>query len=325
MSFHSVLVLGGSGFIGGHVVAKLAETDWRVVVVTRHYEHAKHLLEVPTVEDVIEADIHHDETLRSLLRGQNAIINLVGILHSHPGTPYGPEFAKAHVELPRRIVAAAAKMGVHRYLHMSALGARLDAPSMYLRSKAAGEGAAFAEPSVATTAFRPSVVFGEGDHFLNMFAKLEKFLPVVPLARPGAKFQPVFVEDVARAFVNALLDPRTIGRVYELAGPNVYTLRELVRMAGVYSGHPRPVIGLPDAFARMQAMVLEHLPGEPLMTRDNLDSMSVDNVAMAPIAPELGIVPTPLEAIAPYYLSGNPVAGKSAHSGANAANRYPPH
>jgi NADH dehydrogenase len=318
MAFHSVLVLGGSGFIGGHVIAKLAETDWRVVIVTRHYEHAKHLLEAPSVEDVVEADIHDHGTLHRLLLGQDAVINLVGILHSRPGTPYGPDFAKVHVDLPRRIVAAAAATGVRRYLHMSALGAHPEAPSMYLRSKAAGERAALAEPSVATTVFRPAVVFGEGDHFLNMFARLERYLPVVPLAQPEAKFQPVFVEDVAHAFVNALPNPHTAGKVYELAGPKVYTLRELVKMAGAYSGHPRPVIGLPDAFARMQAAVLEHLPGEPLLTRDNLDSMSVDNVSAAPFGPELGIEPTPLEAIAPYYLAGQP-----AHTGVRAVHLPP--
>jgi NADH dehydrogenase len=304
MAFRSVLVIGGSGFIGGHVIAKLAATEWRIVVPTRHYESAKHLLELPNVEDVIEADVHDDATLARLVHGQNAIINLVGILHSRPGDPYGPDFAKAHVELPRRIVAACVANGVQRYLHMSALGAGKDAPSMYLRSKADGEAAAFSHPAVHATAFRPSVVFGDGDHFLNLFAALEKFLPLLPLARADARFQPIHVEDVAQAFVNALDNERTIGKVFELAGPQVYTLRELAKLAGVYSGHPRPVIGLPESLARLQAMVMEHLPGAPLMTRDNLDSMSIDNVASAPVDPELGITPTALEAVAPYYLSG---------------------
>lgn len=313
MDYHSVLVIGGSGFIGSHIVAKLAQTDWRVVVPTRHYENARHLLELPEVEDVIEADVHDDATLNRLIHGHTAVINLVGILHSRWGNPYGPDFAKAHVELPKRIVAACVANGVHRYLHMSALGADRNGPSMYLRSKADGEAMAFSNPALATTVFRPAVVFGDQDRFLNMFARLEKFLPMMLLARADAKFQPVYVEDVAQAFVHALLNDRTIGKVYELAGPKVYTLRELVKLAGIYTGHPRPVIGLPDPLARLQALIMEHMPGGPLITRDNLDSMKVDNVATGPIDPELGITPTELEAVAPYYLTGQkPHAGVEA-------------
>ncbi|MEN3366501.1 MAG: hypothetical protein V7606_3775 [Burkholderiales bacterium] len=318
MAIRTVLVLGGSGFIGGHVLAKLQETDWRVVVATRHYEHAKHLLELPTVEDVVEADVHDDAALNRLMFGIDAVINLVGILHSRPGDPYGPDFARAHVELPRRIVAACAANGVHRYLHMSALGAATDGPSMYLRSKGDGEAAAFSNPALNTTAFRPSVVFGDNDRFLNLFASMERFLPVMLVASADTKFQPVYVEDVAQAFVYTLDNERTFGHVYELAGPKVYTLRELVRLAGVYTGHPRPVIGLPESLGRMQAMLLEHLPGEPLMTRDNLDSMKVDSVASAPVDPELGISLTPLEAVAPYYLTG-----QKPHSGVQAVHIRP--
>jgi uncharacterized protein YbjT (DUF2867 family) len=319
MAFHSILVLGGSGFIGGHVIAKLALTDWRVVVPTRHFEDAKHLLELPPVDDVIEADVHDDATLNQLVHGQAAVINLVGILHSRPGSPYGPDFAKAHVELPRRVVAACVANGVPRYLHMSALGAAKNAPSMYLRSKADGEVAAFSQHVLATTVFRPSVVFGEGDHFLNLFASLQKFLPVMLLAGADAKFQPVYVEDVAQAFVDALINEKTIGKVCELAGPKIYTLRELVKLAGLYSGHPRPVIGLPESVARMQALLMEHLPGRPLMSRDNLDSMKVDNVASGPIDPELWIdEPTALEAVAPYYLTG-----QKPHTGVDVVHTRP--
>jgi len=315
MAYRSVLVIGGSGFIGTHLVSKLAVEEAHVIVPVRHYESAKHLFELPLVEDVIEADVHDDAVLHRLIRGQDAIINLVGILHSRPGSPYGPDFARAHVELVQRIVACCAANGVRRYLHMSALGAAKDAPSMYLRSKAAGEEAAFSQPSVATTVFRPAVVFGEGDHFLNMFATLEKFLPVMPLAAADAKFQPIYVEDVVQAFCAALINDRTIGKTYELAGPSVYTLRQLVKLAGMYSGHPRPVIGLPDALGRLQAAVMEHMPGETLLSRDNLDSMKVDNVAETPIDPELGIEPTMLESVAPYFLSG-----KTPHAPAKATH-----
>jgi NADH dehydrogenase len=161
-------------------------------------------------------------------------------------------------------------------------------------------------------------VFGDGDHFLRLFAALERFLPVMLLAGADAKFQPVYVEDVARAFVNALDNERTVGHVYELAGPQVYTLRELVKLAGAYTGHPRPVIGLPESMARFQAMVMEHLPGEPLLTRDNLDSMKIDSIASGPIDPQLGIIPTALEAVAPYYL-----AGKKPHGGVDTVHIHP--
>lgn len=303
MEHSSVLVAGGSGFIGCHVVHDLASLGRHVIVPTRRIEHAKHLQILPTVE-VVVADLFDDVQLRRLVRQVDAVINLVGILHSRPpvgSAPYGPDFSHVHVELPKRLVGACADEGVHRFIHVSALGADQNAPSMYLRSKAAGEAAALSQPSVATTIFRPSVVFGEQDHFLNLFASVQKRLPVMPLACPDAKFQPVYVEDVARALVQALDDRRTAGKVIELAGPKVYTLRELVELAGRYAGHPRPVIDLPDGMGRMQAWMMEHLPGRILLSRDNLDSMKIDNVASQPPYPGLQL--TPLEAVAPRYLS----------------------
>lgn len=307
MKQRSVLIVGGSGFIGSHIIAKLAATGWRVTVSTRRYAHAVHLLPLPVVDEVIEANVHEDAALDRLVRGKEAVINLVGILHgraSRSEPRYGPEFARAHVGLPKRIMTACARHGVPRYLHMSALGADRHGPSMYLRSKADGEDAAFSNPTVGTTVFRPSVVFGDQDRFLNRFAALQRVLPVMPIGAADAKFQPVYVEDVAKAFVLALEDDRSIGHVFELAGPHIYTLRELVRLAGVYSGHPRPVIALPGPLARLQALLLEHMPGGPLMSRDNLDSMKVDNVASTSMTDELGIEPTALEAVAPYYLRG---------------------
>jgi NADH dehydrogenase len=276
-----------------------------IVVPTRHEAHAMHLM--PLGVDIVEADVHDDATVRRLVAGHDAVINLVGILHSHHGTPYGPEFRRAHVELPRRIVAACAAAGVPRYLHMSALGADRHGASMYQRSKADGELAAASQPAVAATIFRPSVVFGPEDNFLNMFARLQRHLPLVPLASAGARFQPVYVGDVAEAYVRALLEPHTRNQIYELGGPGIYTMAELVRLAGRYSGHPRPVFALPDALARLQAGFFELLPGTPLITRDNLDSMKTDNVVHASngvlTAEALGIKLTPLESVAPQYLA----------------------
>lgn len=304
MEHYSVLVTGGSGFIGSHVVAHLARIGRRVLVPTRRLERAKHLQVFPTVE-VVQASPYDDAALSRLLRKVDAVINLVGILHSRParhGEPYGPDFAKAHVELPKRLVAACAANGVHRLLHVSALGADPDGPSMYQRSKAAGEAAVLSEPSVAATIFRPSVVFGEEDHFLNLFAALQKRFPFMPLASADARFQPIYVEDVASAIVTSLDNMKTAGKIIELAGPKVYTLRELVELSGRYSGHPRPVISLPESLGRLQAWFMEHMPGGPLMSRDNLDSMKVDNIASRSMDPVLSLVPVPLEVVAPKYL-----------------------
>jgi NADH dehydrogenase len=264
---------------------------------------------MPLGVDIVQADPYDDTALRKLVAGRDAVINLVGILHSRRGNPYGPDFRRAHVDLPHRIAAACALEAVPRYLHMSALGAARNGPSMYQRSKADGEAAAASQPSVAATIFRPSVVFGPEDKFLNMFARLQRHLPVVPLACAHARFQPVYVGDVAEAFVRALLDPHTAGLTYELGGPQVYELAELVRLAGRYAGHERKVIALPDALARLQAMLFELLPGEPVITRDNLDSMKVDNVLQPSrdnkvlTTAALGIKLTALEAVAPQYLA----------------------
>jgi NADH dehydrogenase len=300
-----ILVIGGAGFVGRHIVARLADRGLRVTVPTRHRARARHLILLPTVE-VVECDAGRDDTLDVLLRDHDAVINLVGILQGSRGTPYGPEFARAHVELPKRIVAGCIRVGIRRYLHMSALGADPKGPSMYQRSKGDGEVAVRAS-ALDWTIFQPSVIFGPEDRFLNMFATLARVFPVLPIGGADVRFQPVWIGDVADAFVNALDNRDTYRKTYELVGPRVYTLRELVQFAATASGHPRPVVALHGGIARLQARLMELAPGEPLMSRDNIDSMTVDNIASrqpyAP-APELGITPTAMEAEAPRYLAG---------------------
>jgi NADH dehydrogenase len=300
-----ILLIGGSGFVGSHLAARLCADGHEVLIPTRRRERARHLILLPTVS-VVEADVHDEATLTRLVQGCAAVINLVGILTGGEGEPYGSGFARAHVELPKKIVRAVQAAGVPRLLHMSALQADARAPSGYLRSKAAGEAAAFAvAPAVAVTVFRPSVIFGRGDSFLSLFAGLLKRLPVVPLACAEARFQPVWVEDVAAAFADSLTQPETFGQGIDLCGPHTYSLRELVAYAGRVSGHRRAIVGLPATIAWLQAWAMEFVPGAPL-TRDNLRSMQVPSVCSSGCALPFGRRAMPLEAVAPGYLAARP-------------------
>ncbi len=299
---NNILILGGTGFLGRDVCEKLVERtesgDARIVAATRHPGRARPLLALPMVE-LETCDVHNDDALRQLVRGRDAVVNLVGILHGSEA-----DFQRAHVDLPRRLADACAAAGVRRVVHVSALGASSNAPSRYLRSKAAGE-AAMRHREIEWTILRPSVMFGAHDSFINRFASLQRMLPVIPLAGADAKFQPVWVEDVANAVVQAIVGHAAVGQVIECAGPSVYTLRQLVQFAGRWSGHPRPIVPLPDSMARLQAWTLECLPGEPLMSRDNLDSMKVPNVAsgVLPGLASLGITPQSIESVMPALMS----------------------
>ena len=297
-----VLVVGGSGFVGRYVVAQLSAAGQFVVVLTRRRSRARHLLLLPTVQ-VVEGDPHDDATIARHMRGMTALVNLAGVLHERGRNT----FERVHIELPRRLAAACRNAGVARILHMSALRAGADAPSRYLRSKAEGE-AAVAASGVAWTIFRPSVMFGREDTFLNLFATLARWSPVLPLAGANARFQPVYVADVAACFVRALGDNETIRRGYDLCGPTVYTLAELVRYVCELSDRRRPIVALGPVLSSVQARVMEWLPSPP-MTRDNLASMQVDNVCEAGFPARFGVVPAALEAIAPAYIA--PAAQRS--------------
>jgi NADH dehydrogenase len=291
-----IVVLGGSGFVGRHLVNRLVTAGQRVVVPTRRREAAKHLILLPTVQ-VVEADTHDEIALSRLLVGADAAINLVGIIHERRQG----DFRRVHAGLAAKVVGACRRAGVRRLLHMSALNADPGGPSEYQRSKGEAE-KIIAESGLDWTIFRPSVIFGPEDDFLNLFARLLRLLPVIALASADARFQPVYVGDVARAFAIALDEPRCVGQRYDLCGPKVYTLRELVEAVGAWTGREVPVIGLGPRLSRLQATFLEHLPGK-LMTRDNLDSMRVDSVCDGPFPGVFGFEPTALDAIAPTYLA----------------------
>lgn len=295
-----VVIIGGSGFIGSTIANRLCEADVEVLIPTRRRSRAGHVLLLPNAQ-VVEADVHHPAALARLLRGADAVVNTVGVLHSRTGSPYGPDFARAHVELPQKIVTACRDTGVPHLVHISALGARADGPSEYQRSKAAGERMIEAAgPDIAWTILRPSVVFGRGDRFLNLFADLARKLPVLPLTGAHCRFQPVYVEDVAEAVWQCLVRPEAAGQTFELAGPTVYTLRQLVEYVSALVGKPRPIIALPESLGMMQARLMELAP-QPLMSRDNVRSMRVDNVASGEPQP-FGLTPTALEAVAPGWL-----------------------
>jgi NADH dehydrogenase len=297
-----IAVTGGTGFVGQAVCEQLVERSGgaggRIVVPTRRIRRGQAVQSLPTVERV-QADVHDERALARVLAGCDAVVHLVAILHGSEA-----DFQRVHVDLPRKLVAACQAAGVRRIVHVSALGVAADAPSRYLRSKAAGE-QALRDSGLAPTLLRPSVIFGAEDSFLNLFAALQSVAPFVPLAGATSRFQPVWVHDVARAIATCLERPDTAGLTFECAGPETLTLADLVRLAGRLAGHPRPIIGLPDGLGRLQAMLMEWLPGEPLMSRDNLDSMKVPNVATGtlPGLQALGIEPASVHAVAPAYLA----------------------
>ena len=296
MSDTATLVLGGSGFVGRHLVARLVASGRRLIVPTRQRERAKHLILLPTV-DVVEADVHDEAVLARLTRRASVVVNLIGILNE----PRRGEFDRVHVELVRKLVAACGAAGVSRLLQMSALNADPKGPSRYLRSKGEAE-ALVATSGLAWTIFRPSVIFGREDSFLNLFASLERLAPFIPLACAKAKFQPVFVGDVARAFEAVIDDDTALQQRFSLCGPRVYTLRELVAYVGELTGYKRPIVPLGRGLSQLQARVLEWLPG-PLMSRDNLASMEKDSVCDGSMPPKFGFAATALEAVAPAYLA----------------------
>ena len=318
----NILILGGTGFVGAHVCEKLVREGWRVTVPTRRRANAQHLLPLPRLT-VLELDVHDEAALSRAVAGQDAVVNLVAILH---GTQAA--FDKAHVALPQKLARACLAAGVGQVVHVSAMGADAlqpeSAPSMYLRSKGQGEAVLMqaamgagagnqAQAGFDLTILRPSVIFGADDKFINLFAKLQKVFPVMPLAGAQARFQPVWVEDVASAVVKSLQGVGASGdastRVIEACGPDVFTLKELVQLSaqlsGVCEGQGRPVIALPRWMGLLQAALMELAPGQLVMSRDNLDSMLIDNVATGklPGLASLGITPAALRPLAQDFLA----------------------
>lgn len=302
MTARSVCVLGGSGFVGTHLVSALAREGWQLTVPTRDPARAAHLAMIPSLR-LVPADVHDPAALAAACAGQSAVVNLVGILNESGRAGRG--FQRAHAELARKLVEACRRQRVDRLIQMSALGADAErGPSHYLKSKGRAERIIREEsgPDLRWTIFRPSVIFGPGDDFVNRFARLLRAIPLgIPLARAGTRFAPVWVGDVVAAIRRALADEATVGETYELCGPEVLTLRDIVVMVRERLRLPRAVVGIPDFAARLQAAVFDFVPGKPFST-DNYRSLTVDSVCKVNGLARLGIRPQPLSALLPKFL-----------------------
>jgi NADH dehydrogenase len=293
--------------VGRALLEQLQRAGHTATVPTRRERQARELGPLPAMTVVRGDVLGTPGFLERLLPGYDAVVNLIAVLQGSEA-----RFEQVHVQWPHRLARACVSAGVSRLIHVSALGVGDQAPSRYLRSKSRGELTLQAVPGLRATVLRPSVIFGARDRFLNLFASLQALAPVMPLAGASAQFQPVWVEDVAQALLRCLEWDDTAGKTYEIAGPQVYTLRELVRLTGALSGHPRPILPLPGPLATVQALVLECLPGEPMMSRDNLASMRVPNIATGqlPGLEALGIQAASLAAIAPRYLAPGQAEGR---------------
>ena len=302
-----IVITGGTGFVGRNVCERLFahSPEARLVVPSRRRSTGRDLQVLPTV-DLLACNVHDAADLPGLLAGADALVHLVAILHGSPA-----DFERVHVQLPRQLAAACGAAGIKRVVHVSALGVAADAPSAYLRSKAAGEAAwqaAARQHGFGLTVLRPSVIFGAEDRFTNLFAALQRLFPVLPLAGAAARFQPVWVGDVAQAVVQALAAPQPPGPVIDCAGPEVLTLQQIVQQVGEMAGCRRPVLALPEALGLLQAALMGLLPGQPLMSRDNVLSMRVPNIASGslPGLASLGIHPAALATLAGHFQPADP-------------------
>jgi NADH dehydrogenase len=297
MKPQQIVILGGTGFVGRHLVPRLQRDGHSITVLSRNRERRRELGTLPRVR-VVNADVHDHAALAHWLGGADAAINLVGILNERGND--GSGFRKAHVELTRSLIAACLERSVPRLLQMSSLRAG-EGGSFYLKSRGEAE-ACVRGSNLAWTIFRPSVIFGDGDGLFFRFADLLRVAPVLPLARAHAKFAPVYVGDVAEAFARALAHPATVGQTYELYGPRTIELIELVRSTARMIGRRRLVLPLPDALGALQARIGEWLPGKPI-SRDNFRSLQLDSVGSADGLAALGIVATPMELVVPALLA----------------------
>ncbi len=302
----NICVMGGSGFVGGSLCEQLVQAGHRVKILTRSFKTHRQLLVLPGV-NLKQIDPYQLGDLFNEFQGQDVVINLIGVLNSDLR---GKKFSQAHEHIPELNSNACQQTGVKRIIHVSALHASETAPSEYLRSKARSEAKLLAarDKGIDVTIFRPSVMFGPNDEFLNRFARLLQRIPLFfPLACPDAKFQPLFVDDLSRAMVQSLTRRSLFNQTFNVCGPKVYTLLELVEYVARLRKLKRKIFGLSDTMSRLQARILQRFPGQPF-TLDNYLSMHIDSVCEEDFEQLFGFPPTPLERIAPNWLLDEPVA-----------------
>ena len=295
-----VCLLGGTGFVGSRLAARLLRDGHSVTVLSRDPERHKGLRVMPGVA-IERCDVYAEAALADQLRGHDVVINLVGILNERGFAGRG--FRRAHTQLTATAIDAARAAGVRRFLQVSSLGAAEDAPSHYLRSKGAAERRVRERAgSMEWTIYRPSVIFGPGDSFLNRFAALLAALPgVFPLAMPDAKLQPVHVDDVVEALRRGVDGSAPSGATLDLGGPRVVTLREVVRFVAACTGRRRLILGLPRSVSRLQALLMDFVPGRPFSS-DNYRSLTIDSVCAEDGFTRLGLRPRSMEGAAPAFL-----------------------
>lgn len=305
MSSRRVTVIGGSGFVGTQLVYRLSTVCDEVVVLTRRAQRVRDFRTVNNVA-VVEVNVHDPKALSAAIQGSTVVINLVGILNEG-GSREETSFENAHYGLTKKIVEACNLSNITRYLHMSALNADAEkGSSAYLRTKGKAEQVLRNNTTgLQWTIFQPSIIFGEHDAFFNRFAGLLKLMPIFPLAVPEAKMAPVYVGDVCQIMVDAMDNPSAIGATIPLCGPEEYSLRELVEYTAKASNMKRVIVGLPDWAARLQARVMEFVPGKPF-TRDNYLSLQTDSICDCGTQRQT----TSLDAVVPRYLGNADWAGR---------------
>ena len=303
MLIKRLCILGGTGFVGRVIANRLIREGMKLRILTRDRERNKNeLILLPDVE-LVEADVHNAGQLKKHLSGCDAVINLVGILNEKGRN--GSGFHHVHVELAQKVIEACQANNIHRVLHMSALNASEKGSSHYLKTKGIAENLVHEADKygIRVTSFRPSVIFGRGDSFFNRFAKLLKITPLFfPLACAKARFAPVYAGDVAEAFAQSLHDPDSYGHRFNLCGPKVYSLEELVKYTAEWTGINRHIIPLNDILSRIQAAVFDFVPGKPFST-DNYLSTKVDCVCDTNDLKRFVSIPMAIEAVVPQYLA----------------------
>ncbi|MCB1857643.1 MAG: complex I NDUFA9 subunit family protein [Gammaproteobacteria bacterium] len=302
MKSRKVCILGGTGFVGRHLIYRLTSQGVCCRIPSRHPQRHR-TLGLYNATELVQCDPFQDDQLNAAVTGCDTVINLTGILNeAHSGT----DFQRVHVELTERVVKACGNAGIERLLHMSALNAdETEGPSDYLKTKGRAENLAhtLGLPQLKVTSFQPSVIFGPGDSFFNRFADLLKAIPgPFPLACPEARFAPVYVGDVTQAFSHALNNEGCWGKRYQLCGPQIFTLRELVEYTATQLGLEKRIFGLSDGMSRLQARIMDWVPGKPFSS-DNYRSLQIDSLCSQNGLEKLGIMPATIDSVVPFYLS----------------------